>query len=292
MHTCLGGRIMKWNEMRRSGNVEDRRSQSRVPKRAGTLGLGGMLLVIVLSLIFGVNPNDVLALFGAGGSSLPAPNSNQQPINDEGSDFIRAILGDTEDTWNTIFSQSNSDYEEPKLVLFSDVAQSACGFASAAVGPFYCPGDERIYIDLNFFRQLNATAAAEGDFARAYVIAHEVAHHIQNQLDISDQVQRQRARADEVTSNHLSVLLELQADCLAGVWGYYAWQRNIITPKDIETALLAATEIGDDHLQKQAQGYVVPEAFTHGSSAQRVNWFKRGLESGDMQKCDTFSEEI
>ncbi len=281
---------MKWNEMRRSGNVEDRRGQSRVPKRAGTLGLGGMLLVIVLSLIFGVNPNDVLALFGAGGSSLPAPNSSQQSINDEGSDFIKAILGDTEDTWNAVFAQSDRDYEEPKLVLFSDVAQSACGFASAAVGPFYCPRDERIYIDLSFFRQLNATAADEGDFARAYVIAHEVAHHIQNQLDISDQVQLQRARADEVTSNRLSVLLELQADCLAGVWGHYAWQRNIITPKDIETALLAAAEIGDDHLQKQAQGYVVPEAFTHGSSAQRIDWFKRGLESGDMQKCDTFSE--
>ncbi len=281
---------MKWNEMRRSSNVEDQRGQSRVPKRAGTLGLGGMLLVVILSLIFGVNPNDVLALFGAGGSSLPAPNSNQQVINDEGADFVRAILGDTEDTWNAIFSQSDADYKEPSLVLFTDAAQSACGFASSAVGPFYCPGDERIYIDLSFFRQLNATALNEGDFARAYVIAHEVAHHIQNQLDISDKVQRQRARADEATSNRLSVMLELQADCLAGVWGHYAWQRNIITPRDIETALLAATEIGDDTLQKQAQGYVVPEAFTHGSSAQRVKWFKQGLESGDIQQCDTFSD--
>ncbi len=285
----FGGNFMKWNEMRRSSNVEDKRGQSQVPRRAGTLGLGGMLLVIVLSLVFGINPNDILALFGAGGG--PAPTTNQPVnLNDEGSDFIRAILGDTEDIWNEIFRQSGSDYQEPKLVLFSDAAQSACGFASAAVGPFYCPGDEKVYIDLSFFRQLNATAAEEGDFARAYVIAHEVAHHIQNQLNISDQVQRQRARADEVTGNRLSVMLELQADCLAGVWGHYAWQRNIITPKDIETALLAATEIGDDHLQKQARGYVVPEAFTHGSSAQRVQWFKTGLENGDMQQCDTFAE--
>lgn len=276
---------MKWEDLRRSRNVQDRRGGRAA--RAGGAGIGLTLVALIAAAIFGVSPDQVLALLGAGTSTTVTTQTT--PVNDEGADFVRAILGDTEDTWNSLLGE---EYAEPTLVLFTDAVNSACGFANAAVGPFYCPADQQIYIDLGFFRQLRATAAEEGDFARAYVIAHEVAHHIQNQLGISTQVQRQKQQVDQVTSNRLSVMLELQADCLAGVWGHYAWQRDIIAPRDIQTALAAANEIGDDALQRRARGYVVPDSFTHGSSEQRMQWFTRGIESGDPGQCDTFSAGI
>jgi predicted metalloprotease len=199
------------------------------------------------------------------------------------------VLGDTEDTWSRLFSQGGGTYEPPRLVLFSDAVQSACGQASAAVGPFYCPPDRQVYLDLQFFRELSERFGAPGEFARAYVIAHEIGHHVQNLLGISERVQRQRARMDQASANALSVRLELQADCYAGVWGHSAARRNFLEPGDVEAALKAASAIGDDRLQRQSRGAVVPESFTHGSSAQRVQWFRTGLDSGDVRRCDTFA---
>lgn len=203
---------------------------------------------------------------------------------------MKAVLGDTEDTWGRIFKQQlNATYQAPKLVLFSSSVDSACGFAKAAVGPFYCPSDDKVYLDMSFFRQIQATAGADADFARAYAIAHEVGHHVQNQLGISTKVTQLQARSDKAMANSLSVRLELQADCFAGVWGHYTAERNLINGQDVTAAMNTATQIGDDYLQKQSRGYVVPEAFTHGSSQQRVSWFTRGLKSGSMKQCDTFS---
>jgi predicted metalloprotease len=281
---------MRWKDMRRSQNVEDRRG---LPMGGAglKLGGGGLLLIVVLSLLTGTNPLDIL-----GGlveqEAPPTIDSGPQrkpPEDDPQADFIRAVLGDTEDTWSRIFEQGGGTYEAPRLVLFSGAVQSACGQASAAVGPFYCPPDRRVYLDLQFFRELSERFGAPGDFARAYVVAHEIGHHVQNLLGVSDRVQRQRARLDQTGANALSVRLELQADCYAGVWGYAAARRNILEPGDVEAALAAATAIGDDRLQKQSRGYVVPESFTHGSSAQRVRWFKTGLEGGDVRRCDTFT---
>ena len=280
---------MRWNDMRRSDNVEDRRGMS-VGGAGLKLGGGGLLLILVLSVLTGTNPLDLLS--GLEEGSPPVVDSGPErkpPADDPQADFIRAVLGDIEDTWGRLFEQGGGHYDAPRLVLFSGAVDSACGQASAAVGPFYCPPDRKVYLDLQFFRELSERFGAPGDFARAYVVAHEVGHHVQNLLGTSDKVQRQRSRADQAASNALSVRLELQADCYAGVWGYYAAQRNILEPGDVESALAAATAIGDDRLQKQARGYVVPESFTHGSSAQRVRWFRAGLESGDVRRCDTFS---
>ena len=279
---------MDWQRMRRSQNVEYQRGHRGFGGRAG-LGFGGLIVVLVLSWLMGVNPLYLLSMLQEGGEGPPAQIQTEPPANDRNTDFVRAILGDTEDTWNTLFQRSGQSYEEPKLVLFNGAVQSACGFASAAVGPFYCSRDAEVYLDLSFFEELSQRFGAPGDFARAYVIAHEVGHHIQHLLGISAKVQAQRAQADEATSNALSVRQELQADCFAGVWGHYTAKRGLVDRADIAAALHAAAQIGDDRLQKRAQGYVVPEAFTHGSAAQRVQWFQKGLESGDPGQCNTFT---
>ena len=281
---------MRWRDMRRSENVEDRRGMPM--GGAGLkLGGGGLLLVVVLSLLTGTNPLDILGglVEEAPSSSVDSGPQRKPPQDDPQADFIRAILGDTEDTWSRVFEQGGGTYEPPRLVLFSGAVQSACGQASSAVGPFYCPPDRRVYLDLQFFRELSERFGAPGDFARAYVVAHEIGHHVQNLLGTSERVQQQRSRMDQAGANALSVRLELQADCYAGVWGFSAARRNILEPGDVEAALAAATAIGDDRLQKQSRGYVVPESFTHGSSAQRVKWFRTGLESGDVRRCDTFA---
>jgi len=282
---------MRWQDLRRSDNVEDRRGFGGMPGGGFKLGGCGLLLVIVLSLVFKVNPLQLLSLLQQTPSATvpeqgPGP---QPPANDATADFVKAILGDTEDTWGKIFQQTGSGYEPPKLILFRDSVQSACGFASAAVGPFYCPSDEHVYLDLGFFDELSRRFGAPGDFARAYVIAHEIGHHVQNLLGISEKVQQKRAQSGEEAGNALSVRQELQADCFAGVWGYYAKQRNVLEPGDVEAALNAATQIGDDRLQMESRGYVSPESFTHGSSEQRVHWFTAGLEAGDVNRCNTFA---
>jgi len=292
---------MRWQDMRESDNVEDRQGDSPGAGGFGGGGLkiggAGLVVVVVVSLLFGQNPLDILSMLvgGSGGPSAPptqtapAPARPGPPVPDENREFVARVLGDTEDTWSRIFDQQGGRYVAPKLVLFRDAVDSACGQASAAVGPFYCAGDDQVYLDLAFFQELKQRFGAPGDFARAYVIAHEIGHHVQNQLGISDKVMRQRARAGPAGANALSVRQELQADCFAGVWGYYAKQRKLLDPGDVEAGLNAAAAIGDDRLQKQARGYVVPEAFTHGSSAQRVRWFQTGLESGDPARCNTFA---
>ncbi len=287
---------MRWRDLRRSSNVEDRRDESPSARRGGggggiKLGGVGLVLVLVASLIFGVNPMEVLSLLG-GGSTVTAPQQTQQrkasPANDPNADFVSAVLGDTEDTWSQLFQAQGGQYARPKLVLFRDAAQSACGFASAAVGPFYCPGDRQVYLDLSFFQELSQRFGAPGDFARAYVIAHEIGHHVQNLTGTSAKVQAQQRQLPEAQANALSVLVELQADCLAGVWGHHARQRGVLEPGDIEAALKAASAIGDDRLQRQARGYVTPDSFTHGTSEQRMQWFSRGLKTGDVKECNTF----
>ncbi len=281
---------MKWSDLRRSSNVEDNRGGGGgVPGGVGGASIGGIIIAVVAGLIFGVNPLEILSLM-QGGDVAPAPQRQGQPIQDRDSDFVKAILGDTEDTWSRVFKQQlNATYQPPKLVLFSNSINSACGLGKAASGPFYCPADDKVYLDMSFFKQVQATAGADADFARAYAIAHEVGHHVQNQLGISTKVRQLQTRSDKATVNNLSVRLELQADCFAGVWGHYTAERNIIDGQDVKAAMNAASQIGDDYLQKQSRGYVVPEAFTHGSSEQRVSWFSRGLKSGNLKQCDTFS---
>jgi predicted metalloprotease len=279
--------------MRRSENVEDRRG---VPMGgAGVKVGGGMLLVVLLvSVLTGTNPLDLIGGLEQGLEETAPPSGDggpprQPPAEDRQADFVRAVLGDIEDTWGRIFTQGGGTYEPPRLVLFSGAVQSACGQASSAVGPFYCPPDRQVYLDLQFFRELSERFGAPGEFARAYVMAHEVGHHVQNLVGTAERVHRQRSGMDKASANALSVRLELQADCYAGVWGHSAARRNVLEPGDVEAALAAATAIGDDRLQKQSRGFVVPESFTHGSSAQRVRWFKTGLESGDVRRCDTFA---
>ena len=249
-------------------------------------GIGTVLVVLAISLLTGTDPRDVVQVIQPGGGQAEPMGS---PIDDEASQFVRVIVADTEDTWTQLLPQLGRQYEPPVLVLFNDAVASACGTASSAVGPFYCPLDSKVYLDLSFFAELEQRFGAPGDFASAYVIAHEVAHHVQNQLGISSEVQAQRQNLSEVEGNQLSVRLELQADCLAGVWAYHAEsQRDLLESGDVEEGLGAAAAIGDDRLQRRARGTVMPESFTHGSSEQRVSWFRRGLESGDPQACDTF----
>ena len=279
---------------RQSSNIEDRRgmgpgmggfgmgggSGMRVP--IGGLGIGGLLLVLVLGYCVTGSP---LGLFG--GDTVPvdtgAPASTGAPSDAEGQ-FVSRVLADTEDTWDQVFAQAGRQYQRPTLVLFSDEVGSACGMSSAAVGPFYCPRDAKVYIDLSFYRDLDRQFGAPGDFAQAYVIAHEVGHHVQNLLGVFERVQRS-GRNDNATS----VAQELQEDCYAGVWGHYAAQRGVLDPGDVEEGLTAAAAIGDDRIQRQTQGRVTPETWTHGSSAQRVRWFRAGLDSGRVQSCDTFA---
>ena len=264
---------MKWQGARRSVNVEDRRGRGGMFVGGGI----GAVVITIIALMLGINPGDLMQE----GSAPPAQETSTEAT-DEGAEFVRRVLGDTEDTWNTMFQQGGRDYPEPKVVLFSGAAQTACGFAQAAIGPFYCPNDQTVYIDLSFYNDLRTRFGASGDFAQAYVIAHEVGHHVQNVLGVLNSSSSRGAG-----SNEQSVRLELQADCLAGIWANHAdKERNLVESGDIEEALTAAAAIGDDRLQQRSQGYVVPESFTHGSSEQRVNAFRAGYQSGTLQGCN------
>jgi predicted metalloprotease len=284
---------VRWGSMRDSGNVEDQESTGPARGLGGGFKLGGVGLVAVLAIswFLGLNPLDVLRSLQGGDSSTqsaPAPSASAPGARDEIKEFIARVLGDTEDTWSAIFKKMGREYRPPKLVLFRGAVDSACGLASSAAGPFYCSPDGRVYLDRSFFEDLSKRFGAPGEFARAYVIAHEVGHHVQNQLGITGKVAQQRGRASEARSNALSVLVELQADCFAGIWGHYAQQRGLLDPGDVQAGLAAAAAIGDDRIQQQSGGRVSPESFTHGSSAQRVRWFRSGLDSGDVNQCNTF----
>ena len=288
---------MRWKNARRSSNVEDRRGAGggmRMPGGGSGLKIGGGIggvVILLIGLFFGI---DLSPFIGGGGGSVgsgpaigPAP-TGQVRTNDEATDFITRILGDTEDTWTKLFAEAGETYRPPVLTLFEDGVNSACGFTSSAAGPFYCPGDSKVYIDLGFFRELERMGAS-GDFAQAYVLAHEVGHHVQNLLGVSMAVQNRQRQVSKVEANDLSVRAELQADCYAGVWAHHAHQdRNLLEPGDLEEGMNAAAKIGDDALMSRAGAPVRPEAFTHGSSEQRQEWLYRGLESGDPQTCDTF----
>lgn len=301
---------MRWRDNRRSTNIEDRRNdQAPLPmagagstplllrllpllirSRGGRLLLGVGLLALVGAHFLGV---DVLSLLQGGAPSMttPAARAPASPQEQERADFVAAVLADIEDAWHARFRELGREYQEPHLVLFRNAVRSACGFAQSAMGPFYCPADHRIYLDLGFFDELAQRHDAPGDFAQAYVIAHEAGHHVQALLGISSRVQQAGRGASGAAVNALSVRQELQADCFAGVWGHHADRvREILDPGDLDEALRAASAIGDDRLQRKAQGHVVPDSFTHGSSAQRVRWFRRGFESGDPSRCDTFAE--
>jgi predicted metalloprotease len=280
---------MRWEKGRRSGNVEDQRGR-RVS--SGIKGGGiGILLLALIGMYFGIDPSVILNQAGPTGvdQSSPAPNYTPSAEEQQLTEFVSVVLADTEDTWKAQFNRLGATYSEPKLVLFSGAVESACGFAQAAMGPFYCPADQKVYIDLSFYQDLKNKMNAPGDFAQAYVISHEVGHHVQNLLGISDKVQAARGQLSEQANNQLSVRLELQADCLAGIWAHHADRvRQLVDPGDIDEALNAASQIGDDRLQKRAGGYVTPDSFTHGSSEQRVRWFRQGFNSGEWEDCNTF----
>ncbi len=283
---------MRWRNERRSDNVEDRRGAG-VP-RGAALGGGGVLIALVLALVFGADPRQILSqLEGTTALSVPERGATAPgAADDEMKQFVSVVLAETEDVWRRKFAEMGETYREPTLVLFTGQVESACGNASAAVGPFYCPGDEKLYVDLSFYDLLRERLGAPGDFAQAYVIAHEVGHHVQNLMGITDKVHRMRGRLSEAEYNQLSVRLELQADYFAGVWAHDADQaRQLLEAGDLEEALNAASQIGDDRLQRRSQGYVVPDAFTHGTSEQRVRWFRKGYESGDVAGGDTFNAE-
>jgi predicted metalloprotease len=299
---------MKWRKRRQSSNIEDQRGggggggfgrtgipmgtgRRRMGRRAGIGGVG-LVAMVVVAMLLGVDPGVLLSgiqePMDRAPTARPAPGrSGPDPLRD----FVAVVLADTEDVWHGLFkAQLNKSYREPKLVLFAKGVRSACGFAGSATGPFYCPGDQKVYLDLDFFRTLRDRFQARGDFAQAYVIAHEVGHHVQTLLGISQQVHKARSRVSETQANALSVKLELQADCFAGVWANHAERtKNILEEGDIEEALTAASAIGDDTLQRKARGHVVPDSFTHGSSAQRQRWFRRGLQDGRLDTCNTFN---
>ncbi len=321
--------MVRWRGRRESSNIEDRRGQrgpggfpfpfpgsgGRMPTggRKGGIGIVGMLVILGLMFFFGVDPRVILQQGGGQIGSqfpdirLPQPQSRspgfpapgtpggqaQRPQSAQGDDlkrFVAVVLADTEDVWHAKFRQFGQTYREPKLVLFTGSTRSACGTGLSQMGPFYCPLDQKVYIDLSFYRQLKTQFRAPGDFAQAYVIAHEVGHHVQTLLGISEKVQRAKARSSQREANAIQVRMELQADCLAGVWAKHANRtKNILEPGDIEEALNAASAIGDDTIQRRTQGHVVPDGFTHGTSEQRVRWFRRGFDSGDMQQCNTFN---
>jgi predicted metalloprotease len=282
--------------MRGSDNLEDRESAGPTGRGLGggvKLGGAGLIAVVVISLLFGLNPLDVLVSLqgdppSAPTQSAPSPTPSGSAVRDDAKEFVVRILGDTEDTWKTLFGQMGGAYHPPHLVLFRGAVESACGLARSAVGPFYCSADRRVYLDRSFFEDLAQRFGAPGEFARAYVIAHEIGHHVQNQMGIMEKLAQQRGRASEARSNALSVQLELQADCFAGIWGHFARQRKLLEPGDVESGLAAAAAIGDDRIQRKSRDHVSPESFTHGSSAQRVRWFRAGLDSGDVRQCDTF----
>ncbi len=289
---------MKWEGGRQSDNVEDRRSGGggsgggggRIGGRG--IGLGSVAIALVAGWVFGINPLTVLGLLDGGGMAGPAPQAQQAPAapapKDPMGQFVATVLADTEDVWRQQFQAQGGSYQDPKLVLFRGATPTACGTGQSAMGPFYCPGDQKVYIDLAFYQTLRDKLGAPGDFAQAYVIAHEVGHHVQNLLGITGKVDAQRGRIPEARMNALSVRLELQADCLAGVWAHHAQRnRQVLEQGDVEEALNAAAQIGDDKLQA-GSGAIRPESFTHGTSAQRVSWFKRGIASGRMADCNTF----
>ncbi|MBA4262439.1 MAG: metalloprotease [Comamonadaceae bacterium] len=298
---------MKWENNRQSDQVEDRRSSSgggmfgggagggrRVGGRS--VGLGTIVIALLAGWIFGINPMTILGLLGGGGGLLstqeqtaPAPVRAEKPSDPMGQ-FVAAVLGGTEDVWTAQFQQAGAQYQKPRLVLFRGATPTACGTGQSAMGPFYCPGDQKVYIDLGFYETLRSQLGAPGDFAQAYVIAHEVGHHVQNLMGVTDQMEQARRRVSEREYNALSVRLELQADCFAGIWAHHNHKtNNIIEPGDIDEALNAAAAIGDDALQRKSQGQIVPDSFTHGTSEQRQRWFRKGLETGSVKACDTFN---
>lgn len=282
---------MRWLGSRRSGNVEDRRG---IQMGRGKIGGGiGTIILVLVALYFGVDPAIILDQnpVDSGTRSQTQPQ-NRPADEDRLAEFISVVLSDTEDTWTELFRRNGKTYIEPKLVLFTGSVNSACGFAEAAIGPFYCPADQKVYIDLSFYRELKDRYHAPGDFAQAYVISHEVGHHVQNLLGISNKVREAGSRMSSTDRNQLSVKQELQADCFSGIWAHHAEKaRQILEAGDIEEALNAASAIGDDRLQRKTQGYVVPDTFTHGTSEQRAYWFRRGFESGDISQCNTFASD-
>jgi uncharacterized protein len=288
---------MKWEGQEQSRNVEDRRGSGGggMPRLGGRgVGLGTIVIALIAGWIFGINPLTVLGVLGgadgpgAGPASQQAP-AQAPPANDAMAAFVSTVLRDTEVVWNQLMQGNGGGYQEPKLVLFRGAVPTACGTGQSAMGPFYCPGDAKVYLDLNFFDTMKSRMGAPGDFAQAYVIAHEVGHHVQSLMGITQKVDGMRGRVPEAQMNALSVRVELQADCLAGVWAHHSQKGKAwLEQGDIEEALNAASQIGDDTLQRKSQGTVVPESFTHGSSAQRVSWFKRGLQSGAVGQCNTF----
>jgi hypothetical protein len=307
---------MRWGDFRRSDNVEDATGGGGgggFPLGGGVkLGGGAIVLIVVASLLFGVNPLEMLGVLeggpgmqppstsmpaqtppGYGPQYGPAPGTTRPapPAPNPAKDFVSAVLGDTEDVWHAVFKAMGAQYAEPKLRIYSGSVQSACGRASASVGPFYCAADERVYLDTAFFAELSRRFGAPGDFAQAYVIAHEIGHHVQNQLGIMREFEQKAQRMDARSRNALSVRLELQADCFAGVWGHFAQKRNLLEPGDVEEGIRAAQAVGDDQIQKRTQGYVVSDAFTHGSAEQRTRWFRTGLETGDPRNCNTFAAQ-
>jgi hypothetical protein len=282
---------MRWLDSRRSGNVEDRRG---IQMGRGKIGGGiGTIILVLVALYFGVDPSIILEQNPVDPGTRVQTQPQARPADEDRlAEFISVVLADTEDTWVELFRRGGKTYVEPKLVLFTGSVSSACGFADAAVGPFYCPADQKVYIDLSFYRELKDRFKAPGDFAQAYVIAHEVGHHVQTLLGISNQVREAGNRMGSADRNRLSVKQELQADCFSGIWANHADKaRQILEAGDIEEALNAASAIGDDRLQRKTQGYVVPDTFTHGTSEQRVYWFRRGLESGDINQCNTFAAD-
>ncbi len=285
---------MRWQGGRESSNVEDRRGGGRmgVPIGRGGVGIGTIAIAVIAAWLFGVSPLTVLNLLGGDPGSAPIEQTRgpAPAPRDEGGRFASVVLASTEDAWQEIFRQAGAQYQPPTLVLFSGRTPSACGMGDAATGPFYCPGDRKLYVDLSFFEVLHRRFGAAGDAAQAYVIAHEVGHHVQNLIGTMDKVQAARARVSQAQYNQLSMRLELQADCFAGIWANRSQQsRRWLEPGDIDEAMQAAAAVGDDNIQRRTQGVVVPEAFTHGTSAQRVQWFTRGYETGSVQACDTFA---
>ena len=278
---------MRWRGERESSNIEDRRGLS-----AGRVAVGGGLgtiVIMVLALLFGVNPQRLLEQLPSDQQPGVQSSRPQSPEEDDLKKFVAVVLGKSEDVWTEVFRQNGRQYREPTLVLFTDQVQSACGLAGAAVGPFYCPADEKVYIDLAFYEELRRQFSAPGDFAQAYVVAHEVGHHVQKLLGITERVDAMQARANEVAANQLSVRLELQADFFAGVFARYVQNQGLLESGDIEEALRAASAVGDDQIQKRTTGYVVPDSFTHGTAEQRLRWFKKGYETGDIRQGDTFN---
>jgi uncharacterized protein len=288
---------MKWQDQRQSDNVEDRRSDGGGGFRVGGgrgIGLGTIVIALVAGWTFGINPLTLLGVLGGDGGAIEMPSAQQAPAqrppaNDEMAAFVSTVLADTEDIWGAVMKTGGAAYREPKLVLFRGAVGTACGTGQSAMGPFYCPGDQKVYIDLGFFDTLRSRMGAPGDFAQAYVIAHEVGHHVQNQLGITGKVDGMRSRLSATQMNALSVRVELQADCFAGVWAHHSQKgKGWLERGDIDEAMNAAAQIGDDMLQRNAQGAVVPESFTHGTSQQRQTWFRRGLEAGSVAQCNTF----